>query len=184
MATRPLKRLNRLRKLGNEQSLEDYFRTNLRQNWKAIEDTLSDIERSVIQVRSKADILAASGKTFISGNSGMFSTGNMVVFANVSNLVFTAATISSAFSYAILPEGGGESRMGNPAEGSEFRVLRGTDVIGQFSLDPGEFLKSYSGVAVGKAPGTEVFRFQARRLGTSDLTVVENVRLVVTELQL
>ena len=65
-----MKRLNRLRKLARDVDVADYLGTNLNQNWKAIEDTFSYLDKAMLALSSAG---GASIKLHLGTLTGAYS---------------------------------------------------------------------------------------------------------------
>lgn len=130
----PLKRLNRLRKLGSGADLADYAETNLNQNWKAIEDTFNNLYDVTTNISD--GIAAASTMDFLTGDYVTSFSTTSATFQTIGTVVTGGGLVALAVMPAI--PGGTASGTGS---NSSIITTSGSAVL--------QFLRS-DGLAVGR----------------------------------
>jgi hypothetical protein len=177
MGNSPLKRLNRLRKAGSKDSLEDYFRVNLTQNWKAIEDTFSDADRRLRNQASEiASILSSltglSGLAAISSGSGLYSTTSST-FTAPTNLTITKTTSRPNILIGVLPgDSTGTANLGVVGGSGEMRfTVDSTQQVLITNATASVERAAAWGLITGVSAGSHNFTFQVRTTGAGTFFV-------------
>lgn len=201
MGNFPMKRLNRLRKLAQGQNLEDYFRQNLTQNWKAIEDTftaslreaatqlglINGLNQSVSSINSEISNLQNSQpQAWISGSSGAFSTSS-TTFVDVTNLSITFTNKKPDLLLRLIPDGDSSDEIFSiGAFGS------GSQMITRWVLDGSTFFEYANGIMLNTdkkfdltaycsaTPGNHTIKLQVSTPAGS--LIVGNKKILIQEL--
>lgn len=190
MGVFPMKRLNRLRKPGAKEDLTDYFQRNLRQNWKAIEDTFSaaftDIlgqGESITAAQAAITALQGAGITAaVGGSTGLYSTTSSS-FVTPTNCSLSMTTTKANLLVGVVPgDASGSSNLGVVGGSGEMIFRQDTTTKAYLINATGSTERqSAFGLITGVSAGSHTFDFQVRTTGAGTFFVY-GYRLFILEL--